>query len=134
MITASSNSVGYVSLGLQFTFILAFKPSHARAQFFDGNDYFAPPLETATLAVTALDVLLTLVQLIILLSFLCRGRASHMGAAVVVIVGTLFLFISYVMGAVDIVVAYTTWGVALPLKTRRAIGICTSFKQRELST
>jgi len=93
--------------------LLAFGPARVAAlDIFGDNDngYFAPPLETASLAVDALLIFLTLIELILLLSYLCRGRAVHMIHGVLAIFGALFLFLSYILFIFTFVGYYTVWG------------------------
>jgi hypothetical protein len=96
-----------------------FNPIYEKEPFIlSGNsEWFAPPLETANLVATALFFIVTILQLVILLSYLCRGPASHMAPAAFVIANAFFLLLSYIMGIVTLVIEFTVWGGDLSVKT-----------------
>ncbi|HEV7738439.1 MAG TPA: hypothetical protein VGO47_13855 [Chlamydiales bacterium] len=94
------------------SFILLHPTNTVAQSFFPSTspDYFAPPIDTGTLAINAVMAFFTLVELGILISYLFRGKRGHMSSAAVLIVGTVFLIISYVLNMVSVLAIFTTWG------------------------
>ncbi|KAF8527169.1 hypothetical protein BU17DRAFT_82100 [Hysterangium stoloniferum] len=79
-------------------------------------EYDAPPLETGVLGVTAFFTLTTLIQLIIVSTYLFRGRSPHILPAVVVLLGMLFMIVSNVLFILQLLTFYVSFDPLLPDK------------------
>jgi hypothetical protein len=93
--------------------------THATAQFNSAHppiEYVAPPLETGILAVTAFFTLTTLIQLIIVLTYLSRGRAPHILPAIFALSGILFTLVSYVIYILEFLTSFDFFNPLLPTK------------------
>ncbi|KIJ40303.1 hypothetical protein M422DRAFT_780772, partial [Sphaerobolus stellatus SS14] len=99
------NLLRYAALLCFFVF-----PNAAQAQ----NNWFAAPLDTATLAVSGLLTILTIPQLIVALSFLFRSRGAHFLPGMVMTVAILFIFLGYALSVVKLIIDFTSWGSELP--------------------
>ncbi|KAF8501223.1 hypothetical protein BU17DRAFT_102313 [Hysterangium stoloniferum] len=78
------------------------------------SQYDAPPLEIGVLGVTAFFTLTTLIQLVIVSTYLIRGRSPHILPAVLIVLGILFSLISYVLRVVQNLAAYESFNPLLP--------------------
>ncbi|KAF8501222.1 hypothetical protein BU17DRAFT_102312 [Hysterangium stoloniferum] len=79
-------------------------------------EYDAPPLETGVLGVTAFFTLTMLIQLIIVSTYLFRGRSPHILPAVIVLLGILFMIVSNVLLILQVLTFYVSFDPLLPDK------------------
>jgi len=101
---------------LLVSFYLLSLITQTRAQVDLTIRYDAPSLETGVIAVSAVFTLTTLIQLIIVWTYLNRGRSPHILPAVLVLWGMLFLLISYVMRILEVLTRYVFFDLMLPKK------------------